>query len=461
MRRNPISRRRFLARSAASAAGLGLGGAALSALGFPRSARAGGADDFGPLEPPDANGLRLPPGFRSRIVALSNQVVGNTGFVWHRDPDGGATFATDDGGWVYVSNSETDGGAGGVGVLRFDAGANIVDAYRILSGTSRNCAGGRTPWQTWLSCEETPTGRVFECDPFARGSQGVVRPALGVFQHEAAAVDPVRRRLYLTEDRPDGLLYRFTPTAYPSLASGVLEAAQILDPNGQGPIAPGQTRPLAWHVVPDPLATNTETRFQVAAATRFNGGEGIDHHADRHADRIFFTTKGDDRVWQIDLATNQIEIRYDRATSAMNALSGVDNLLATPGGDLYVAEDPGDLQIVALTTTGQVVPIVQVTGQSGSEITGPALSPDGRRLYFSSQRGPGTTYEVEGPFLGPTAATLGGLPGLVLTGALALVAARGMRSDGPLEGMRTPAPGAADPDDDFVGSRDALASPSR
>lgn len=443
MSRNPISRRRFLARSAASAIGLGLGGSALSAFVLPGTATAGGADDFGPLEPPDANGLRLPAGFHSRIVARSNQVVGNTGFLWHRDPDGGATFATHDGGWIYASNSETDGGGGGVGVLRFDASANLVDAYRILSGTSRNCAGGRTPWQTWLSCEETPTGRVFECDPFARGSQGIVRPALGVFQHEAAAVDPVRRRLYLTEDRSDSLLYRFTPTAYPSLASGVLEAAQILDPSGQGPIAPGQSRPLAWHVVPDPLATNTQTRFQVPAATRFNGGEGIDYYADPvadpHADRIFFTTKGDDRVWQIDLATDRIEIRYDRATSAMNALSGVDNLLATPGGDLYVAEDPGDLQIVALTTTGQVKPIVQVTGHSGTEITGPALSPNGRRLYFSSQRNPGTTYEVEGPFLGPTAAALGQIPGLVLAGALGLVAARSLPA-GPrgTAGVRSP-----------------------
>ncbi|MEZ4281141.1 MAG: DUF839 domain-containing protein [Myxococcota bacterium] len=435
-----ISRRTFLARSLARSV---TGAAGLAALALPASARAGGADDFGPLQPPDANGLRLPPGFRSRIVARSDEVVASTGHVWHRNPDGGATFATNDGGWIYVSNAETDGGAGGVGALRFDARANLVAAYSILSGTSRNCAGGRTPWQTWLSCEETPTGRVFECDPFTPGSQGVVRPALGVFQHEAAAVDPVRRRIYLTEDRPDSLLYRFTPSAWPSLASGVLEAAQILDPNGEGPIAPGESRLLAWHVVPDPLATTTATRAQVPAATRFDGGEGIDFHADR----LFFTTKGDDRVWQIDLASDRIEIRYDRASAAMNALSGVDNLLATPAGDLYVAEDPGDLQIVALTPGGGVVPIVQVVNQAGSEITGPALAPNGRRLYFSSQRGPGTTYEVEGPFLGPTVAGLsgfGGLPGLALFGALSLVAARRL--------------GFVDPGADGVGSRDALAA---
>ena len=76
----------------------------------------------------------------------------------------------------------------------------------------------------------------------------------------------------------------------------------------------------------------------------------------------------------------------------------MDYVLPTPGGDVYVAEDPGDLQIVALRRSGEVEPIVQVTGQMGSEVTGPALSPDGTRLYFSSQRLPGTTYEVTGPF---------------------------------------------------------------
>lgn len=431
MSRNPISRRRFLARGAASAVGIGIGGSALTTLGFPTPASASGADDFGDLLASDANGLRLPPGFQSRIVARTGQAVAESGYVWHADPDGGATFATPDGGWVYVSNIEArTAGAGGVGAIRFDADAQIVDAYRILSGTTTNCAGGRTPWQTWLSCEEIPTGRVFECDPFARNSQGTARPALGVFQHEAAAVDPVHQKIYLTEDRSDGLLYRFTPNAYPDLAAGLLEAAQILDPNGEGPIAPGQSRPLAWHVVPDPLATQTQTRFQVASATRFNGGEGIDYRARQHAGQIYFSTKGNDRVWEIDTETDRIEIRYDRATSAVKTLAGVDNVYVAAGGDLYVAEDPGDLQIVALTTTGQVKPVVQVMNQSGSEITGPALSPDGRRLYFSSQRNPGTTYEVEGPFLGPPAASLGALPGLVLTGALALVAVRSLTAGG-------------------------------
>ncbi|HEX5097398.1 MAG TPA: translocation protein TolB, partial [Acidimicrobiia bacterium] len=87
---------------------------------------------YGDLNPPDANGLMLPNGFRSRVVGTSGEVVTGTNYTWHVFPDGGATFAMPDGGWVYASNSEIPGGtAGGVGALRFDAGGQIVDAYPI------------------------------------------------------------------------------------------------------------------------------------------------------------------------------------------------------------------------------------------------------------------------------------------------------------------------------------------
>ena len=135
------------------------------------------------------------------------------------------------------------------------------------------------------------------------------------------------------------------------------------------------------------------------AATPFNGGEGIFYDQGL----VYFTTKGDNRVWMLDTFIQRIDLLYDRATSPNPILSGVDNVLVTPVRDVFVAEDGGDMEIVALTPRGGVLPVLQVTGQSGSEITGPALSPDGSRLYFSSQRGgptgSGITYEVSGPFL--------------------------------------------------------------
>jgi hypothetical protein len=420
-REQVLSRRGFLRGAGA----LGVAGLVSPLAASRARADEGCVEGVGPLQAADANGLMLPAGFTSRVVATSGQTVGATSHVWHSDPDGGATFATPGGGWIYVSNSERAAGLGGVGAIEFDAGGAILDAYSILSGTSVNCAGGPTPWGTWLSCEEVGAGRVFECDPFTPGSAGVVRPALGTFQHEAAAVAHEAQRVFLTEDRADGLLYRFTSASYPSLAAGTLAAAQILDPNGQGPIQPGQVRPVAWYTVPNPNpgAGQTATRYQVPLATTFNGGEGC-----WYRDGIVsFSTKGDNRVWQLDPAANTIWILYDYATATSPVLSNVDNVYTSPCGDVLVAEDPGNLEIVALTPSGLALPIVRLVGVPGTEITGPALSPDGSRLYFSSQRNPGRTFEVSGPFVAPPIPSLRSTWALLLLGALGAAALRAFR----------------------------------
>ncbi len=388
-----ISRRSFVKNSVFGGLGLSLFGGS-TAIGSPLIASA--IEDFGELLPPDGNGLMLPPGFTGRIIAISGRAVTGTNQIWHNFPDGGATFATEDGGWIYVSNAEIPFFLGGVNAVRFDAQGNIVDAYPILRLTNVNCAGGPTPWGTWLSCEEVPLGEVWECDPYTPNSQGIVRPAMGKFKHEAAAVDPVHKVIYLTEDESDGLLYRFIPDNYPDLSSGRLEAAEILDPQNLGSIAPGQIRGLAWHTVPRPQATIfNPTRNQVPEATRFNGGEGCWYENGL----VYFTTKGSNRVWKIDTVTQEISIFYDLATSSNPELSGVDNVCVSASGDVFVAEDGGNMQIVGLTSSGIVKPVVQIPDVPDSEITGPALSPDGTRLYFSSQRNPGVTYEVTGPWV--------------------------------------------------------------
>ncbi len=348
----------------------------------------------GELREPDASGLRLPAGYTSRIVARSGEpAVAGGRYAWHAAPDGGATFAARGGGWIYVSNSELRGARGGVGALRFDRDGVVIDAYPICEGTTLNCAGGPTPWGTWLSGEEYPGGRMWECDPEGRGP-AVVRPALGVFTHEAVAVDPASGQLYLTEDVPDGCWYRYTARrrdrrGRPDLDDGVLEAALVRE-DGR----------VEWLPVPDPLANPVDTRRQVPDATRFDGGEGT-WYAHGH---VYFTTKGDDRVWAYDLARGHLRILYERATSATPVLSGVDNVTVAPNGDVLVCEDAGDMQIVAVAADGRAAPLLQVDGHRGSEVTGAAFDPSGTRLYFSSQRGPrndsreGVTYEVTGPF---------------------------------------------------------------
>jgi secreted PhoX family phosphatase len=312
-------------------------------------------------------------------VARSGQKV--AGLTWHAAPDGGACFP-DGAGWIYVSNSESGPDVGGgVSMVRFAKDGAIVEARRILGNTARNCAGGATPWHTWLSCEEIPQGKVHECFP-TEVRDPVARPALGVFNHEAVAVHEETKTLYLTEDQPDGALYRFRPDRYPDLSAGTLE---VLTESGSD---------LAWIPVPDPSAATAETRTQVPDTKRFPGGEGICISDGA----VFFTTKGDNHVTKYDPGTDTLTVVYD-GSAAGSVLQGVDNITAGSTGDLFVAEDGGDMQLVQLI--GSVAhAVAQVVGADGSEITGPAFSPDGARLYFSSQRLPGVTYEVSGPWAG-------------------------------------------------------------
>ena len=341
---------------------------------------------YGPLQAADVRGVMLPSGFTSRVVAVSGQTVTGTGYTWHGAPDGGAAFSAPGGGWIYVSNSEIDKHGGGVSALSFDSSGAITGASRVLSNTTRNCAGGPTPWGTWLSCEETKRGFVWEVDPHGV-SLPKKRPVLGRFRHEAAAVDAGRKIVYLTEDEPDGNFYRYRYQKPARLTTGVLEVATV-----------GAGGHVVWTAIPDPKGVTVMTRYQVAGTTVFDGSEG----AWFGDGVVHFTTKGTNQVWAYDGATETISVVYDVNTTCNPVLRGVDNVTGSPSGDIYVAEDGGDMQVVLLGDDGSVSPFLQVLGQDKSELTGLAFTPAGDRLYFSSQRGgptsTGITYEVAGPF---------------------------------------------------------------
>lgn len=412
-----LDRRAFLWRTFLLA-GVAASGPLLTACGGGSSGGSGGGvaprqngrfANLGPLGEPNEFGVRLPEGFTMRIIAQATKPVADTGYRWHIFPDGGGVMPREGGGWYYISNSEVPGvgsigfaipelapltdpleflvpGLGGTSVIAFAADGTITDAYRILSGTTFNCAGCVTPWRTWLSCEEIPEGLVWECDPTGR-EKAVSRPTLGKFAHEATAVDDARKVIYMTEDHPSGRFYRWLPAegdwpegaARPALKNGRLQVMQVV---GEGVVsALERPQPVVWVDALKP--TQAQYRNRVADSTPFDGGEGLWIH-DSY---VYFSTKGDDRIWVYDIDAGMIEVLYDFATSDNPILSGVDNITVTDQGDVLVAEDGGDMQVVIILPDGQLKPLLQIVGQDESEVAGIAFSPDGRHLYFTSDRG--------------------------------------------------------------------------
>jgi secreted PhoX family phosphatase len=404
-----MDRRRFLQAGVFTAGGT----ASLPLLAQAAGAQTAGTSPYGSIEgrEPDENGLLLPEGFTSRIVAVSGDAVGSSSYEWHLFPDGAATFDDGEGGWYHTVNSEVfNEGLGGAGAIHYDADGNIIDAYPVLTGSTANCGGGPTPWGTFLSGEEIfgSGGVIWEIDPTGQ-TDAVARPAMGIFPHEAAAVDPVREHVYLTEDMPDGRLYRFTPDSYPDLSSGLLEVMLVSADNA-----------VSWVAVPDPTAAETPTRLQVEESWVSSGGEGIWYHEDW----IFWSTKFTHTIHGVNIADATYTTLYAANAEDREAgtavLTGVDNLTVDEGsGDIFVAEDGGNMEVVIITPDGEVAPFLRITGQDNSEVTGPVFNPRRDRLYFSSQRGPtnktlgeinpgivsddrfgGITYEVTGPFRG-------------------------------------------------------------
>jgi uncharacterized protein len=164
---------------------------------------------------------------------------------------------------------------------------------------------------------------------------------------------------------------------------------------------------VTWKPVPDPQAARTTTREQVPEATKFKRGEGLWHDSGF----VYISTTADNKVHEYNTVLERIEVLYDGEKLAGDPLSDVDQMTASPSGDVFVCEDNGGddpLDICIITPEGEVSRFLKVTGPQhtgaggtlSSELTGVAFDPSGKRMYFSSQRGfgPGVTYEVTGPF---------------------------------------------------------------
>ncbi|GAA0898458.1 alkaline phosphatase PhoX [Pseudonocardia zijingensis] len=407
---------------------------------------------YGPLVDDPKGLLALPEGFTYEIVSEAGVTSLETGEPTPRNHDGTGAFPGPGGGTVLVLNHEiregagTDlavphldglvydpGAAGGCTVVTADAAGRRVGDRVAIAGTSTNCAGGVTPWHTWLTCEETEAragergyerdhGYVFEVDPFDRAALVDPRPvkALGRYSHEALAVDPGTGQIYLTEDAsgPNGLVYRWTPPAGLRVGRGVLRglgdtdgvlAAMRCTDEGGGHVddlsragAPGTTYAVEWVEVPDRDAREESVRKQfddgrVTRAHKLEGawwGHGGAYIVSSYSGG---GSPGSHRgqVWFYDPQRSTFTLRL-RFTGEDDGADGPDNISVSPYGGVIVAEDGGGTNhLVAAAEDGTTFQVAR--SERGGEFTGPVFSADGRVLFANLQV-PGTMFAITGPW---------------------------------------------------------------
>lgn len=369
--------------------------------------------------------LALPQGFEYSVISVANTPLSN-GDPVPTGHDGMAAFRGPRGTTLLVRNHElgTSGTPvvvaratydeavrGGTTTLVVDARGRLIEHYASLGGTERNCAGGPTPWGTWITCEETFStrggirhGYCFEV-PSSGFSDAQPLKGLGRFNHEAVAIDPRSGIVYLTEDRGDSLLYRFIPASYGDLRSpGRLEALKLVDwPEGvdtsrnfldylYAPLA------VAWVPIEDfdPDSDTTRAEGQSRGAARFARGEGAWYGEGL----IYFCcTSGGDlgrgQVFSYDPRRNKLTL-FVESTDA-EVLDAPDNITVGPDGRLYLTEDGGGSDnIVGVERSGELFTAVENVFNT-SEFCGACFSHDGQTMFVNTQS-PGLTYVIRGPW---------------------------------------------------------------
>lgn len=467
-----LGRRKFLSR-VASAGGLAALAPSLAGLAACGSGRRGDAVDpsswiiepYGPLvRSPDCPELEIAE--RLRCVRLSSGGVPSTvrdGFTVPNAFDGMAAFSLPNGNVRLIRNHEMtdppesarpigspaydDAGSGGTTSLEVritggeDLGVELVDEFPSLAGTRVNCAGGPTPWGSWLSCEETiegrsngyakPHGYIFEVPVEAVGPvDPVPLRAMGRFVHEAVAVDPETGIVYETEDtwyvpllQPGAGFYRFVPDEPGVLAAGgrlqmmaVTGRPRYLTARDQ---TPGERLPVHWVDIDDPDPGEAEEDelavFKQGLAkggARFARLEGA-FHGDGGI-YVVSTNGGDATAGQVfhyrPTSDDGGELMLVFESPSPEVLDSPDNIVLSPRGGLVMCEDgSGEQYVRALDREGRIVNLVRAPGgpegERAGEFAGSCFSPDGRVLFFNQQGGrragsafASVTYAMWGPW---------------------------------------------------------------
>ncbi|WP_369020025.1 alkaline phosphatase PhoX [Streptomyces californicus] len=451
--RTTATRRQVLAGSGAAAAIAFTG--AFSEL-FAGTAAARGHDGYGPLVPDPDGLLDLPKGFRYRVLSREGDPLRSGEGRVPSNHDGMTALQGRHGRVHLVRNHENRHTAaigvptvagltydpaakGGCTTLELDGRNKVLGERVAIAGTAVNCAGGPTPWRTWLTCEETEDragtngytkdhGFIFEVDGAdPRRTGAVPLTAMGRFQHEAIAVDPRSGIVYETEDafdRPFGLFYRFLPEkplgGTGSLrAGGALEAMRVPGvPDLSAVQETGKSFDrIEWVPVPDPLARETPIRFQdfgrkgithaqklegcywgessvyfVSSFARSEEGSAADHYG---------------QVWRYEPKKRRLTlvVLFGPDTDVQLPGESPDNICLAADGGLMVCEDGGGAQhVLGVTRRGEVYPMARGRQTIGTpeepewgEFAGVTFSPDGSTMYVNCYT-PGTTFAVTGPW---------------------------------------------------------------
>ncbi|REE02440.1 PhoX family protein [Citricoccus nitrophenolicus] len=386
---------------------------------------------YGPLQPAPGGELLLPAGFGYVAFGHTGTPMSD-GTPTPGMHDGMAAFPGENGminlvrnheqsqGEAFGANSYDSSAAGGTTNLVFDPQKmELVSTYPSLTGTIRNCAGGPTPWGSWLSCEETfsglnvdrPHGYVFEVPSDATSPvDPVPLKAMGRFTHEAVAIDPQTGIVYETEDRGTSGFYRFLPNDREDLTAGGRLQMMAIKGRPQYDTRSGQRvgkpMPVDWVDIADPDPDSTDS-LAVFNQGLEQGGAVFDRlEGAWYGDGSVYinSTSGGDaglgQVWEYRPRGNsggQLVLVYE--STDPDVLQSPDNICVSPNsGGLVLCEDGGGKDLLrGVTTNGQIFDLAELSDSNTSELAGATFSPDGRILFFNVQT-PGITYAVTGPW---------------------------------------------------------------